>query len=260
MNADLNDDKPENNVPPGKGQPATQDEGLPAEEFVLGLAPDPVSPPIGGPSAASSDQPAAWYTARRDGQRAGPFSLPALKKQFAAGELSPGDLVWMVGMPNWMPAGEVPELAGGAGNLGGVPRRPGGAAEPAPVRPASPAHGGVVPQRPGGVSDPAPVRPASPARSGDAPQRPGGVSDRSDDLLRNFNNILSNAAFYRISGLISLGLALITLLMSMVLAYWQLTWFTGAVLFLAIGLGGQAAGHVLDLLHRIDAQLQERAK
>ncbi len=236
MNADRDDDKAEKVVQPGKGHPAVPDAGSPAEEGVLEFAAEPVSPPTGGPPPANSDPPAAWYTARRDGQRAGPFTLPALKQQFAAGTLSRDDLVWKVGMANWIKVGEMPDLATRAGSLGGAPPLPGGG------------------------SGPTPDRFAASRLDGGATQRPGGVFERCDELLRKFNGIVSNAAFYRISGLICLVLGLITFLMSLFLSIWQLHWFTGAVLFLAIGLGGQVAGQIFDLLHRIDSRLQEQAK
>jgi len=212
MNADLDGDKPENRVQSREGRPAGQDGAYPVEDAGLEFAPEPMSPPTGGSSTTSSDQTAVWYAGRRGGQRAGPYTLPALKKLLAAGTLSPRDLVWKAGMPNWLPAREIADLTTRMGGPAGAPRLP---------------------------------------RS---------LFDRCDELLRHFNGILSNAAFYRILGPTCIGLGLITFLMSVLLSFWHLTWFTGAVLFLAIGLGGEATGHVLDLLHRIESQLTERAK
>ena len=70
-----------------------------------------------------------WYFAKH-GQQQGPVELEALKAQLQNGALSPGDLVWREGMPEWTPAREVPELLqrpesgveqGAAGGAGGAP-------------------------------------------------------------------------------------------------------------------------------------------
>jgi membrane protease subunit (stomatin/prohibitin family) len=43
-------------------------------------------------------------------QQAGPFDLPKLQQLAQAGQLTRNTLVWRQGMPNWTPAGQVPEL------------------------------------------------------------------------------------------------------------------------------------------------------
>ena len=50
-----------------------------------------------------------WYYARNN-QQQGPIVLQALQDMARSGQLQPGDLVWRDGMPNWVPAGQVPEL------------------------------------------------------------------------------------------------------------------------------------------------------
>ncbi len=50
-----------------------------------------------------------WYFARA-GQRQGPFPGDELRRSIAAGTVVGTDLVWREGMPEWVPAGSVPEL------------------------------------------------------------------------------------------------------------------------------------------------------
>jgi uncharacterized RDD family membrane protein YckC len=51
-----------------------------------------------------------WFYARNN-QQIGPVELTALRDLLARGAVSPGDLVWTEGMPEWKPAGTVPELS-----------------------------------------------------------------------------------------------------------------------------------------------------
>ena len=67
-----------------------------------------------------------WYYARNN-QQQGPVPLHALQEMAHSGQLQPGDLVWRQGMPNWLPAAQVPELAA-------APAAP----APAPSAPAYP--------------------------------------------------------------------------------------------------------------------------
>ena len=50
-----------------------------------------------------------WYYARA-GQQAGPVDLNTLKSLISAGQLSSADMVWRDGMPQWAPAGHIPDL------------------------------------------------------------------------------------------------------------------------------------------------------
>ncbi|PYJ44029.1 MAG: transporter, partial [Verrucomicrobia bacterium] len=53
----------------------------------------------------------------RNGHRMGPFSLEEVNRQLAAGSLSPSDLAWYEGIPNWVALSQVP----GVGMIGSVP-------------------------------------------------------------------------------------------------------------------------------------------
>jgi membrane protease subunit (stomatin/prohibitin family) len=68
----------------------------------------PSGPPAGGPPPLPpQDQ---WYLGA-GGQRLGPFGADALAAQVQGGTLTPATLVWKNGMAQWIPAGQVPELA-----------------------------------------------------------------------------------------------------------------------------------------------------
>jgi uncharacterized RDD family membrane protein YckC len=51
-----------------------------------------------------------WYYAR-NGQRLGPIEETELQRLAETGQLSGTDLVWKPGLPEWRPAGQMPELA-----------------------------------------------------------------------------------------------------------------------------------------------------
>lgn len=46
----------------------------------------------------------------RNGQQLGPVSSADLQRLAAAGQLSPTDMVWREGLPNWMPASKISAL------------------------------------------------------------------------------------------------------------------------------------------------------
>jgi hypothetical protein len=71
-----------------------------------------------------------WYFAQA-GQQQGPFPESTLRQMLASGQLSPADVVWRPGMPQWAPAGSVPGL---------MP------AQAAPVTPPPPPSAGYPPQ------------------------------------------------------------------------------------------------------------------
>jgi hypothetical protein len=58
-----------------------------------------------------------WLYAKQ-GKQVGPVTTERLQKAVAAGEVQATDFVWAEGMPQWIPAGQVSELAGSAVNLG----------------------------------------------------------------------------------------------------------------------------------------------
>nr|WP_240746978.1 SPFH domain-containing protein [Cryptosporangium phraense] len=71
------------------------------------------------PPAAAGPPPlptSAWYLGA-NGQQAGPFDEAALRGQAASGALTRSTLVWKQGMASWLPAEQVPELAGVLGSV-----------------------------------------------------------------------------------------------------------------------------------------------
>jgi hypothetical protein len=51
--------------------------------------------------------PIDWYYSPDDGQQVGPLSFEQIRDLALAGRLSPADLVWADGMPDWIPAERV---------------------------------------------------------------------------------------------------------------------------------------------------------
>jgi hypothetical protein len=74
-----------------------------------GLVGDPGSQPRGG----TGEDLAVWFYAR-DGTHQGPLPIGELRRMAGSGEIDPYTLVWTKGMPNWIPANQVPELGSGA--------------------------------------------------------------------------------------------------------------------------------------------------
>ncbi len=64
------------------------------------------------PAAAPPPPPAAvtWHVAV-DGQTRGPFTMQQLAAGVGSGELRPDSMVWTAGMPSWLAANQVPQLA-----------------------------------------------------------------------------------------------------------------------------------------------------
>lgn len=87
--------------------PAPGPQAAPAPQ----TAPVPQAAP-GPPPLPTTDQ---WYLGA-GGQQLGPFDHGALAAQVADGTLTPATLVWKSGMPGWLPAAQVPELAALLGN------------------------------------------------------------------------------------------------------------------------------------------------
>ena len=72
-------------------------------------APQPAAaPPAAGPPPLPPQQ--QWYIGV-GGQQQGPFDLNTLPGYVSSGALTPTTLVWQTGMPQWIPAQQVPELA-----------------------------------------------------------------------------------------------------------------------------------------------------
>ena len=67
--------------------------------------------PMAAPAAEMPPPPPSWHIAE-DGAAAGPFSAPQLVEAISSGRIAPETLVWMAGMPEWVAASQVPQLAG----------------------------------------------------------------------------------------------------------------------------------------------------
>lgn len=65
----------------------------------------PVPPPIPGTA------PATQYTVAINGQQFGPFTVDAMRVMVTQGQIDAQTFVWAPGMPQWVQAGQVPELA-----------------------------------------------------------------------------------------------------------------------------------------------------
>jgi hypothetical protein len=83
---------------------------------------------------------AQWYFSQA-GVQQGPVALGELQQIVARGKIKPTDLVWQAGMPQWVPAGNVPVLYG-----------PGIAPPPIPVLPVG-YYNPMAPQPPGMGAD-----------------------------------------------------------------------------------------------------------
>jgi hypothetical protein len=72
-------------------------------------------PPMPAPAAPAMPPPlpaAPAFHVALDGQQAGPFAPAQLQQLAAAGRLRPDTLVWRAGLAGWLPAAQVPDLAG----------------------------------------------------------------------------------------------------------------------------------------------------
>ena len=63
------------------------------------------------PSLQPPPPPPSWHIVE-NGMTAGPFSAPQLVEAVASGRIVPETLVWVAGMPDWVPALEASQLAG----------------------------------------------------------------------------------------------------------------------------------------------------
>lgn len=102
-----------------------------------------------------------WFFAQ-GGQRQGPIATNELKSRLASGRVSATALVWREGMPDWVEAGAVPELAGIVASAPAPPALP---PPPLPASPASspaanPAYGAAPPHAAPYAPHPAALGPA----------------------------------------------------------------------------------------------------
>jgi membrane protease subunit (stomatin/prohibitin family) len=91
------------------------------QRMAQGLAPQPQSPtpppvappPQSAPPATPPPLPGQneWFVGAA-GQQTGPFGVAELTQQARRGTLTRATLVWRAGMAQWLPADQVPELAG----------------------------------------------------------------------------------------------------------------------------------------------------
>ena len=65
------------------------------------MSPTPQAPP----------PPPSWHIAE-NGSSVGPFTAPQMVELISSGRVRPDTLAWVAGMPEWLPAGQVPQLAG----------------------------------------------------------------------------------------------------------------------------------------------------
>jgi hypothetical protein len=55
--------------------------------------------------------PVSQYFVSMGGQQAGPFDLNTLKQMITQNQITKETFVWKEGMPNWLAASQVPEVA-----------------------------------------------------------------------------------------------------------------------------------------------------
>lgn len=60
-------------------------------------------------AAATPTQPARWYHLHGEDQH-GPIGLAEARAHVASGTIGPDTYVWADGMPDWLPARDVPAL------------------------------------------------------------------------------------------------------------------------------------------------------
>jgi len=81
-------------------------------------APPPIfSPQVPPPVAAPVDQ---WFVSI-NGQQSAPMQLMQIQQMIITGQVLASTHVWKTGMPQWMPAGQVPDLRGSFGSIGSDP-------------------------------------------------------------------------------------------------------------------------------------------
>jgi membrane protease subunit (stomatin/prohibitin family) len=84
----------------------------------------PPAPNAAPPSPFGAPPAAVEFHIHFNGQQMGPYGVETLKQGVDSGQFTRETMVWRDGMPQWTPAGQVPELSG----LFGPPPFPGGGA------------------------------------------------------------------------------------------------------------------------------------
>lgn len=129
-----------------------------------------------------------WFYAQNN-QQQGPVALAGLQDLLRTGQLQPTDLVWRAGMPNWVPAAEVPEVTA------------------TPHAPAAPA---AAPQA-GNWQQPQAPYPPQPQAYYAAPGTPGGYVDPSyayGSAGKSYNGMAITSFVLSLVGLIACGVVL----------------------------------------------------
>jgi hypothetical protein len=107
------------------------------------------------------------YWVARGGQQQGPFSIADVQRMLAQGALSPNDLAWQEGMPQWLPISQVIPAA--------APAPPPPMAAPPPAmaaQPMQPQYGYAPPQNPVPAQGYGYAQPANPAMRAGGPMPP----------------------------------------------------------------------------------------
>ncbi|MBB6174820.1 membrane protease subunit (stomatin/prohibitin family) [Nocardiopsis mwathae] len=100
---------PQHGGPQHPGHPAPYQGQQPAQP-AQPAHPAP-APQHGGPAAPPPLPPQEQWYIGANGQQLGPFGPADLSAQVGSGALRPDTLVWKTGMQQWVPAGQLPELA-----------------------------------------------------------------------------------------------------------------------------------------------------
>jgi hypothetical protein len=97
-----------------------------AQQMVQAFAPGGAGAAAPGYAAGGPPPPppaVLWHVAN-NGQTFGPFTLQQLAQAIAQGQLTSVTSVWNAGLPGWLPAGQLPELAALFGKAGPPPPPP----------------------------------------------------------------------------------------------------------------------------------------
>jgi GYF domain 2 len=78
-------------------------------------APLPPALPSQTPAPPPMPQPETQFYFNDNGTPSGPVSLAEIRAKVEAGAIKPDTLVWKTGLPNWVPAKDLPEVAASAG-------------------------------------------------------------------------------------------------------------------------------------------------
>lgn len=84
-----------------------QPQGQPPQPVAL---PPPAPPPFGSPPPFAPPSPTFYVML--NGQQQGPYTIDDLRPGVPTGQFTTETPVWTQGMPNWLPAGQVPQLMG----------------------------------------------------------------------------------------------------------------------------------------------------